>query len=685
MKKGEKKSRIGILARGVGHTVKRVFQGTLILLLLSVIVVAVWFYAKYGRQFLSYQAKANKLVAGSDVKTFRASQTSLVYAANGELISKLKGEKDVYYLEYDYIPQYVIQAVICPEDRKFFSHDGIDLLANIRAAIVLLKNKGEIHQGGSTITQQLARTVFLSNEVTWERKITEIFVAMALERKYDKKQIIEFYLNNIYFANGHYGIQSASMGYFGKSVSELTLSEIAFLCAIPNNPSDYDPLTNYAYTIQRRDKVLVQMRDEGAITQSEYEEAIQQEIVLKTSATEHQNYVESYTYYCAVQALMAKEGFVFRNVFADVTDRENYERQYYEAYYRWQKTLFTGGYRIYTSIDLEKQKWLQEAVDRELEGFDETGKEGVYCLQGAAACMDNDTGRIVAIVGGRSQEWIGYTLNRAYQSYRQPGSSIKPLIVYTPVFERGKYPDDIVVDEKFEGGPRNSGGVYSGEIPISRAVAVSKNTVAWKLFDELTPSAGLSYLLAMNFHKIVSRDYVPAAALGGFTYGVSAVEMASAYATIENDGIYREPTCIVRITDADGRVLVDDTIREKRIYAVNAARMMTYCLEGVMENGTGRKLKLAGQNAAGKTGTTNDQKDGWFAGYTAYYTTVVWVGYDMPREMEDLMGNTYPGRIWQSFMERLHEGLAAKEFAPYTDARPASVQEDGMSQQDNAE
>ncbi len=675
----QKKKRGGIL-RGFGRGVKRTLLGIIALLFIVILAAGISFYVKYGKQLLSYQSKANTLVRRSSAATFRASQTSLVYASDGELISRLKGEKDVYYIDYEDIPKYAVQAMICTEDRKFFEHDGIDLFANIRAATVLIKNKGEIHQGGSTITQQLARTIFLSNEVTWERKITEIFVAMALERKYSKTDIMEFYLNNIYFANGYYGIQAASMGYFGKGVKELSLSQIAFLCAIPNNPTDYDPVINFEYTMMRRDKVLLQMRDEGAITEKEYQQAKKEEVVLNRNKKEILDYAESYTYYCAIRALMAKEGFVFRNSFISDDDKETYEDRYYEAYYRIQKTLFTGGYRIYTSIDLKKQELLQRAVDNELKGFAEVNEGGVYKLQSSAACIDNRTGRIVAIVGGRGQESQGYTLNRAYQSFRQPGSAIKPLIVYTPMFERGMYPDDTVLDEHFEGGPRNSGNVYSGEIPVSYAISASKNTVAWKLFEELTPRVGLSYLLEMGFKRIVDTDYVPAVSLGGFTYGVSAVELASGYAALYNNGEYREPTCIVKITDAQGSVLIGDEIKSKKVYATNAARMMTACMQQVMETGTGRKLKIGGQIAAGKTGTTTNQKDGWFAGFTAYYTTAVWVGYDLPKAMEDLMGNTYPGRIWQTFMDQIHRGLSAKEFVPYTDTRPPKQEEEELKE-----
>ncbi len=672
------------ISRSIGRGVKALLKLVVLLILLAIVAVAIWFYVKYGKQLLMYQGRANALVGASTEETFREAQTSIVYAADGTLISTLKGEKDVYYLSYDAIPEYVIDAVLCVEDRKFFEHDGFDIFANIRAAIALIENEGEIHQGGSTITQQLARNVFLTNEVTWKRKITEIFAAMALERKYSKQQILEFYLNNIYFANGHYGIQAASKGYFSVSVRELSLSQVAFLCAIPNDPTDYNPLTRFDSTIARRDKVLLQMWEQGAITDAEYQAALKEEIVLKLSGTTRQNYAESYTYYCAIRALMEKEGFVFRNEFLDEADRESYEKQYNEAYYRLQKLLYTGGYRIYTSLDLEKQTQLQQALDEELAVNQEVNEEGTYALQGSAVCIDNDSGRVIAIIGGREQETEGYTLNRAYQSFRQPGSAIKPLIVYTPMFERGLYPDDTVVDEKFEDGPRNSGEVYSGEIPVSYAIAVSKNTIAWKFFAELTPRVGLSYLLDMGFRRIVSTDYVPAASLGGFTYGVSALEMASGYAALENEGLFHVPTCIVKIMDADGNTIVGDEVETKQVYEMNASRIMTWCLEQVMESGTGRKLKVDGQITAGKTGTTNDQKDGWFVGYTKYYTTAVWVGFDMPREVEDLKGNTYPGRIWQSFMTTIHEGLPAQEFEMYTNRASEGVQDVDVPAEEDA-
>ena len=478
--------------------------------------------------------------------------------------------------------------------------------------------------------------------------------------------ILEFYLNNIYFGNGYYGIQSASRGYFNRDVGELTLSEIAFLCAIPNNPTLYDPVTNMDNALSRRDRILKRMLEDDKISGQAYSEAKEQAITLtRPEALTKNDYVETYTYYCATRALMETEGFKFRYDFSSDDDREAYERAYNELYSDCQKRLYTGGYRIYTSLDLAMQEELQAAVDETLAGYTEVNEEGVYALQSSAVCIDNDSGRVKAIVGGRSQDFAGYTLNRAYQSFRQPGSAVKPLTVYTPSFERNYTPDSLVEDEPIEDGPSNANGAYLGEITVRTAVEKSVNTVAWRLYEELTPEVGLSYLEEMNFSRLDAEDYRPATALGGFTNGVSSLEMASGYAALENDGKYRMPTCIVKILDAEGNEVYVSAQEEKQVYKQNAARMMTDVLQGVLTNGTGRGLGLSDMPCAGKTGTTNDQKDGWFVGYTRYYTTSVWVGYDMPEKLDKLMGSTYPGTIWQKFMRGAHEGLEPMEFLPY--------------------
>lgn len=644
----------------------------MVILLLVAGALGFYYFGGYAQKVSELQSEAKSLVSHSSESTFRSEQTSLVYDANGGLISTLKGEKDVYYLEFEDIPAYVSAALVSIEDKKFYRHNGIDVKAILRAAKAMIEN-GEVTQGGSTITQQLARTIFLNQEVTWQRKVEEMFIAVELEKVYSKEKIIEFYMNNIYFANGYYGIQAASKGYFNTDVKNLSLSQIAFLCAIPNNPTLYDPTERIENTIKRRDRILYQMKEDGKISQQTYEEAITENIVLERPEKTKNDYVETYTYNCAIRALMKQQGFVFRTEFASEEEKESYNTGYKIAYEDCQKSMFSKGYRIYTSIDLNMQQQLQDALDSNLAEFVEQNEEGIYTLQGAAVCIDNHTGYVKAIVGGRNQNLPGYTLNRAYQSFRQPGSAIKPLLVYTPALEREYTPDSMVMDVKTEEGPSNAGDYYEGEITLRYAVQKSKNTVAWNLLEQLTPEAGLSYLKNMNFSKLDERDQRLTSALGGFTNGVSPVEMAAGYATLENDGKYREPTCIVKITDAQDEVLYESDMAEKEVFKTNASRMMTDMMKTVVEEGTGKGLALTGMPCAGKTGTTNDNKDGWFAGYTSYYTTSVWVGYDMPKELPGLSGATYPGNIWKTFMEQVHQGLNPVEFLPYIDESRAPL------------
>ena len=656
------------------------FRIQLVLLVLVLTAAAYYFYGGYGKQVEELRQEAVRLVRQSDVNTFKANQTSIVYASDGSVISTLKGEKDSYYVSIEEMPVDAVTAIVSIEDKKFFRHHGIDYRALLRAVKAMVQN-GEVKQGGSTITMQLARNIFLSQEKTWQRKVEEMYIATELENKYSKNQILEFYLNNIYFGNGYYGIQSAARGYFDRDVESLSLSQIAFLCAIPNNPTLYDPVTNKDNTVSRRDRILKNMLDDGKISQMDYAQAVAEQITLnRPQALAKNDYVETYTYYCATRALMEQQGFVFHEDFKTDEEQQAYEDTYSALYSECQKKLYTGGYRIYTSIDLSLQDGLQQSVNDTLSGYTGVNDEGVYELQASAVCIDNDNGYVRAIVGGRSQEFPGYTLNRAYQSFRQPGSAIKPLTVYTPSFEQNYTPDTIVVDEPIEDGPRNANGTYLGEITVRTAVEKSVNTIAWKLYDQLTPDKGLSYLKAMNFSRISPSDYRLATALGGFTNGVSALEMASGFAAIENDGYYRTPTCIVKIEDGNGTVLYNSGQKPVLIYKKNAARMMTDVLKGVITNGTGKGLDLGDMPCAGKTGTTNDQKDGWFVGYTRYYTTSVWVGYDMPKKLQGLMGNTYPGKIWQSFMSKAHEGLEPLEFLPY-----AKISDDLLQQQESGQ
>ena len=647
--------------RGREKKLLRIIRIQILLLLILILGVAAYYVSGYGSKVSQLKTEAFTIVRRSNPETFRQTETSLVYAANGDTISALKGEKDVYYVSFEEIPTYVTQAIISIEDKKFYKHNGVDYKAIARALIAMIRKK-EITQGGSTITQQLARNTFLSNEKTWQRKVEEIYIASELEKKYSKDQILEFYLNNVYFANGYYGINAAAKGYFSKELDELSLSQICFLLAIPNSPTYYDPVTSPANTLERRNLILKAMLDDGVIGTKTYKDAVAEEIILARANGTKNNYVETYVYYCATRALMEKDGFEFKTDFSTDQMRRSYEKSYEEAYNHWNESLFTSGYRIYTTIDLDMQQQLQETIDTGLEKFTDVNEDGIYALQGAAVTIDNKTGKVTAIVGGRSQEVSGYTLNRAFQSYRQPGSSIKPLIVYTPAIERGYTPDTIVVDEKHEDGPENAGGVYSGEITLREAVAKSKNTIAWQLYDELTPKTGMEYLKKLGFSHIEKDDYGMAACLGGFTIGVSPLEMAKGYETLYNDGYMRNPTCISKITDSKGEIIYEQEEEEIEVYQENAARTMTDMLQSVLAEGTAKGASLGEMPACGKTGTTNSNRDGWFVGYTSYYTTSVWVGYDIPKQVPGLTGSSYPAKIWQEYMMKIHEGLTPIAF-----------------------
>lgn len=636
----------------------------LIIFILGVIgIVAGVFLASVSK----LRKNADKITEGITEDYFRQIETSIIYDVDGNEITSLSGIKELYYVEDKDIPEVLKDAFIVLEDQEFYSHKGIDFTAIVRAYLANMRN-GAIVEGASTITQQLAKNVFLTNDVTWERKITEMFIANNLEEQFSKNEILEFYINNIYFGNGYYGIQAAAEGYFNKDISELSVSELTFLAGIPKNPSRFDPVTKYETAIERRDFILKQLYANGSISGLEYYEAIEDEVILNMEDQGSHNYVETFVFYCAARTLMQANGFVFQYQFDDEETRENYQELYDQEYTKYQTYLFTGGYRIYTSIDMEKQDLLQEAINENLKEFTDTGEDGIYKLQGAATCIDNSSGFVVAIVGGREQDYDGYTLNRAYQSFRQPGSAIKPVLVYAPYLALGHTPNEIVYDEPFANGPKNFSDKYYGEVTLTQALSMSSNVVAWRLMQDMTPAYAMTYLEQMHFKKIEEDKDNVAAAIGGFTYGVSTLEMAAAYAALENDGVYREPTCVMKITNAKGETIKDNFNTEIAVYPKQVSRMVTKMMEYGVNKGLLTVAKLDNAVVAAKSGSTNDSKDGWLCGYSRYYTTAVWIGCDMPEEVPGLHGGSYPLSVWKQYMSEIHDGLTKKNFPNYEGA-----------------
>ena len=405
------------------------------------------------------------------------------------------------------------------------------------------------------------------------------------------------------------------------------------------------------------------MYENKKISKEEYEQALAEKISVENhSAGLAQTWAKSYAIHCVVEEMMRADGFEFRYDFSEVTEKEDYEDLYNETFARYREKLFVSGYRIYTSIDSMQQEALQRAVDEKLEEYNTKNTNGSYALQCAATCIDNETGLVTAMVGGRSQEDISYDYNRAYFSHRPPGSSIKPLVVYTPVLEVGYTANSTVSDTKVADGPKNSNNQYSGAISLRTAVEKSKNTVAWKLFHELTAEKAMSYLLDLQFTEIMPQDYTGSAALGGFTRGASSLEMTAAYVALEHHGVYRAPSCVVKVEDSYGNIVFEYNPEEVQVYEASAAEAMTDILEGVMTRGTAAGLGVERMPSAGKTGTTNENKDGWFVGYTPYYTTGIWVGYDSPRWLKGLTGSAYPAEIWNTYMEEIHQDLPVKQF-----------------------
>ena len=631
--------------------------------ILSIIVGVTKIYPLY----VEYKQMAEHVVGESTPDTFRLQESSYIYDADGDVIAKLSKDEDSYYLPYDEIPVEAIQAFVAVEDRTFWENSGIDLKGIFRVGLRFLYTEGEEVHGASTITQQLARNRFLTNEVSLERKAKEMLIAMELTDKYSKEQIMEFYINDISFANTYYGLEAASIGYFGKSSKELSLSQIAYLCAIPNSPTYYNPYRHPENALKRRDKILDDMLEMEYITQEEHDAAVEEEIVIQRPDYGFHNYETTYAVDCAVRYLMELDGFEFEYGFTSDKEYEQYSEQYDQAYAAARQELYIGGYDVYTSLDPEQQEYLQKAIDEGLSFDDETSSDGVYALQGAATLIDNETGKVTAIVGGRSQETDVYGLNRAYQSFRQPGSSIKPLIVYAPALENGYGSTTIVKDvnvdaAKAAGENADMSRLPGGTMTLRQAVERSRNGVAWSVYADITPEVGMASLTKMRFDNIVAGDYYMAACLGGFTHGVTSEEMAGAYAALANGGMYRNPTCIVSMKDKNGEEIFQDP-QEERVYQENASMVMVDILTGVVTRGTASGMGWTGDiEAAGKTGTTNNSRDGWFCGMTPYYTLTVWVGYDQPRTLSSLWGSTYPAQIWKNAMSHFVEGLPSASF-----------------------
>ena len=604
-----------------------------------------------------------------DEDTFRRTGDTKIYDSSGALIGQLGNER-YQYVPYDKISTYIINGYIAEEDQDFLNHKGVDIKATMRAVVALVKNRGEITQGGSTITMQMVKNNLLTQEQSYQRKVTEMLLALEVEKVYSKEQIMEFYCNSNYYGQNCYGVEGAAQYYFGKSASDVTLAEAAILVGTSNSPNNYNPVASYEKATDKKMQVLDAMLECGYISKEEYDVAVAEDptVVKKSENADADSYQISYAIHCTALELMEQDGFQFQYKFPTQEEYDQYQSLYSETYNLKVSEVRGGGYSIYTSFDQGLQAKLQASVDGGLEGFTDTQEDGRYSMQGAAVCIDNATQMVVAVVGGRGTE---DAYNRGYLAERQPGSCIKPLLDYAPAINEGvAAPATTYTDKKVEVdgySPKNSNGRYRGKMTLREALDRSINTVAFQLYMDTGADTCLSYLDKLHFSSLCYADSTAySVSIGGFTKGVTVADMARGYATLANGGNFSDNTCLVSVLDHAGNLVYEKQDSITRVFNESTSFIVTDMLEGVFNEayGTAYRYRDSSQVYAGKTGTTNDNKDAWFCGYSKYYTVAVWCGYDTPKSVSGLSGGSYPARIWSDFMETVHEGLEKSEFIP---------------------
>ena len=572
-----------------------------------------------------------------DVSDIHPPASSQIFDMNGNLITNIHATENRTLVSLDKIPKNLQNAFIAVEDNRFYEHNGVDPRGILRA---LYSNvvSGEVAQGGSTITQQLAKNAFLSQDRTITRKIQEFFIALRLEQQYTKDEILEMYLNQIYFGRGAYGVQAAAQTYFGKDVDQLNLSECAMLAGIPRSPNYYSPLNNLSAAMERRSEVLDQMVKYDYITPDMAVKTKREQLQLVNPKEEEQNNTASYFIDYVTQEMIDKFG-------ADAVYKE--------------------GLKIYVSIDMNMQKAAEQSINTLLPTYYDDAN-GLKQPQGALIAIDPTTGYIKAMVGGRGTDQF----NRATMAVRQPGSSFKPF-TFATALEANMTPDTTIEDKPFKLGdwqPQNYNRTFSGTVTMRQTAINSLNVPTVRLAEKVSidkvlataQNLGISTLV-MNSAPGEPNDKNLAASIGGLTQGVTVLDMAGAYSAFANHGIYTKPTAIVKVIDRKGKVIYENKPETKQVLSERTATLLTDMLQDVITRGTGTGAKI-NRPAAGKTGTTDDYQDAWFAGYTPNLVTVVWMGCDDNAQMPGVTGGTIPAKIWQNFMNAALQNVPAKNF-----------------------
>lgn len=569
-----------------------------------------------------------------DVRVLRnyfPSETSYIYDIKGKLLASIHGEANREVVSLDKVSPDLKRAVLAIEDSHFYDHHGINL-GSVGRALLVNWQRGAVREGGSTVTMQLARNIFLSQERKFSRKVAEAVLAIRLEQILSKNEILEMYLNQVYWGHNNYGVQTAARTYFAKSAANLNLAESAMIAGLIQAPEEYSPFMNMKLAKQRQEIVLGRMRELGWITPEEEAAARGQKIKLGRIRS-FQGSAMPYVTNAASQELIKRFG---------------------------RDAVLKGGMRVQTTVDAKMQRMAEETVAR---WHARIRAQGVRADQMALVAVDPRTHFVKALVGGIDPKKSEF--NRAIQSQRQPGSAFKPFVYYT-AFATGKYtPNSIVYDSpvsyRVPGGiytPKNYDSSFGGAMSIRKALEVSRNIPAIKIGSAVRMSKVIETCRILGINSPMLP--VPSLPLGAI--GVTPLEMASAYATFANYGWQSPTTIIARVTDSSNNVLLDNTPKPKLVLEPWAAAALTDVMRGVINNGTGRAAQI-GRPAAGKTGTTSSERDIWFVGYVPQLATAVWVGNDNNRPLGNgATGGTFVAPIWRAFMQQALQGVPVEHF-----------------------
>lgn len=607
--------------------------------LLTIIILIVLgigtFWWKYGYEIRNTIADGYSYSQGLKKSDFHPKNSTVIYDRNGKVLKKLS-QSSSNYTSINEINPKISQGLVDVEDQRFYIHHGVDLYGIMRSVISTVLHRRT--EGGSTLTQQLVKNVVLQDQSqNLNRKLKEMVIAQQLEKKFTKKQILEFYINDVYMGHGSYGFSSASDYYFSENQKDLSIDKLAVLVGIPNNPVYYDPVAYPERTVKRRNMILYIFYQRGLISKKTYQTARKRPLDLKVNERKYDNdvsnnYALNYAVFNATEELMKSSGFSMQYDFKNEAEQKAYGVRYQQAADRARGQLMDGGYSIRTTIDMSVQNKVEDLVNNVYKSYTGRDANGKLAPQVASTVIDNKTGDVIAIIGGRTTD--GDQNNRAITGYRQPGSTAKPIVAYAPAFERGYLPQSTVIDSAV-GTPvvHNWYSGYTGKTTVRHALENSINTVAYKLAASDTKHTYYDDLVKMEFSGLdPTQKTDPRLAIGSFNKGTTTTEMASAYSSFSRGGNFVHPSNLSSIYDNDnGRYIYQNTHMQKRVYTKNASYMMVNTMQSVITDGLGKAAALDNYKyLAGKTGTTDDTKDSYFVGMTPNFTIANWTGNDQP-------------------------------------------------------